>query len=73
VNESTVILRQGEVPPSLTRVKVASLCPVLTIAVARRNGEEFWQAYELVPPVFQSSHDGEQLSVVDLIVAFLFG
>jgi hypothetical protein len=52
MDKGEVVLRQGEVPPSLTTIKVTSLRPVLKIAVVRRDGEGFWQAYEVVPPVF---------------------
>jgi hypothetical protein len=52
MHKDEVILCQGEVPPSLLTIKVASLCPVLKIAVIRRDGEGFWQAYEVMPPVF---------------------
>jgi hypothetical protein len=47
-----VVFRQGEVPPSLLTIKVASLCLVIKIVVVHCNGEGFWQAYKVMPPVF---------------------
>jgi hypothetical protein len=73
VDKGEAVLRQSEVPPSLTTIKVTSLCPVLKIVVVRCNSKGFWQAHKVVPPVFQPSNYSEQLAVVDLVVVFRFG
>jgi len=55
----------GDAPVNSLRVS-----PVLEVVVVREDDDRVGASNEEVPPVFEASDDGQEFSIVDIIVSF---
>lgn len=73
VLEGEVVVCKLREPVSLSTVQLRGLLEVLQVLVISEDLDNMLRSQEILTPLFQRMHDGQQLLVIDLIVAFCHG
>ncbi len=72
MNQIEVKFRKLQGPTCLPAVEFLGRHEVLQVLVVREDVEGLGRAVEVAAPFGQCAHDGQQLAVVDLVVALDF-
>ena len=70
MDHGEVVRLQLRVPPGLSSVEVLRLPEVRQVPVIRPDLELVLRAEEVRSPLFESIHDREHFTIVNLVVAF---